>query len=154
MRNDIDPGSIVRLHLIGRVEWQHKTGAMIQAGDYDGYRALTASGERRTFLALHPNDDSTDWLDITNDLHRFMAFNRDDIGSRLAHKLGLSQSPGKDVMKKFAARTRTLQQEQQGTLDQMAMMAAREIFPAEFQPTRYAGANLAIEPLLIEIEKL
>jgi hypothetical protein len=34
------------------------------------------------------------------------------------------------------------------------MMAAKETFPGEFQPTRYAGANQAIEPLLIEIENL
>jgi hypothetical protein len=154
MRTDIESNSVVRLHLIGRADWQHQSGAMIQAGDYYGYRALTPSGERRVFLALHPGDDSADWIDITNDVDKFMVFNRDDIGSRLAHKLGLSQSPGNDVMKKFAARTHALQQQQQGrTLDQAAMMAAKEIFPAEFQPARYAGANHAIEPLLAEIER-
>jgi hypothetical protein len=58
-------------------------------------------------------------------------------------------------MKKFATCTRAVQQQPQGhTLDQAAMMAAKEIFPAEFQPTRYAGANYAIESLLAEIEKL
>jgi hypothetical protein len=73
-----------------------------------------------------------------------MTLNRDDVGSRLAHTLGLSQSPGKDVMKKFATRTRALRQQQGRTLDQAAMMAAKEIFPAEFQPTRYAGSNHAV----------
>jgi hypothetical protein len=89
----------------------------------------------------------------TTNVDEFMTLNRDDVGSRLAHTLGLSQSPGKDVMKKFATRTRALQQQQGRTLDQAAMMAAKEIFPAEFQPTRYAGANHAIELLLTEIEK-
>jgi hypothetical protein len=78
----------------------------------------------------------------------------DNIGSRLAHKLGLSQSPGEDVMKKFVQRVRELQRQPGPTLDQAAMMAANETFPAEFQPTRYAGANDAIEAILAEIEKL
>ena len=77
----------------------------------------------------------------------------DGVATQLTRKLGLSQSPGADVMKTFAKRTRELQQ-QGRTADQAAMMAAHEIFPGEFQPTRYAGANHAIEPLLIEIEKL
>jgi hypothetical protein len=144
----------VRLHLIGRVAWQHNDGATIQGGDYDGYRVLSRNGQRRLFLE-HRSGSRADWLDITDHADKFMTFKRDDVGSRLTHKLGLSQSPGKDVIKKFAARTRVLQQQQQGrTADQAAMMAASEIFPGEFQPTRYAGANHAIEPLLIEIEKL
>ena len=44
-------------------------------------------------------------------------------------------------MKKFAQRARELQQ-QRRTLDQAAMMAAKETFPAEFQPTHAA----AVEP--------
>jgi len=152
--NDIDPNSVVRLHLIGRAEWQHESGVMLQAGDYHGYRALTRSGQRRIFLE-HRSGARAEWFDITSDADKFMTFNHDDVGSRLAHKLSLSQSPGKDVMKKFAARTRALHPQQQGrTLDQAAMMAAKEIFPSEFQPNRYAGANHAIEPLLAEIEKL
>ena len=152
--DNIDPKSIVRLHLIGTAAWQHNSGVMIQAGDYDGYRALTRDGQRRLFLE-HRSGSRADWLDIADHADKFMTFNHDDVGSRLAHTLGLSQSPGKDVMKKFAARTRALQRQQEGrTLDQAAMMAAKDIFPAEFQPTRYAGANHAIEPLLIEIEKL
>jgi hypothetical protein len=90
-------------------------------------------------------DAMLSWSNVGN----FMIFNRDDVGSRLAHKLG------GDVMKKFAKRIRELLQQQQGrSLDQAAMMAANETFPAEFQPTRYAGANHAMEPLLVEIERL
>ena len=152
MRSDIDQNSIVQLDLVGHRTWQHSSGAIIQAGDYNGYRALTPSGERRVFLALHPGDSSPDWLDITDQIGNFTSHHKDDVATRLAHKLGLSQSPGADVMKKFANRTRELQQGR--TTDQAAMMAAHEIFPGEFQPTRYAGANHAMEPLLIELEKL
>jgi hypothetical protein len=34
---------------------------------------------------------------------------QDDVANRLARKLGLQQTPGKDVTKKFAERTRELQ---------------------------------------------
>jgi hypothetical protein len=155
MRDDIAPNSIVRLHLIGRVRWTHTNGAVIEAGDYDGYRALTPSKERRVFLALQSGDASGDWLDITDHVRNFIVSHRDNVPTRLSHKLGLSQSPGTPVMKRFATRTRELHQQQQGrTLDQAAMMAAHESFPAEFQPAHFAGANHAIEPLLAEIEKL
>jgi hypothetical protein len=153
MRSDIDPNSIVRLHLIGRLRWTHQSGTIIQAGDYTGYRAMTPLGERRVFLTLQPGDLGTDWLDITDQAGHFFIYNKDDVASRLAHKLGLSQSPGADVMKSFVKRTRELQQ-QGRTVDHAAMMTAYEIFPAEFQPTHYAGSGHAMEPLLVDIEKL
>jgi hypothetical protein len=75
-----------------------------------------------------------------------------DIATRLARKLGLLQSPGKDTMKEFVRRLRELQTQQGLTLDQAAVGAAKEIFP-EFQPTRYAGGE-PIETLIAEIDKL
>jgi hypothetical protein len=77
----------------------------------------------------------------------------DAVASKLAHKLGLRQSPGKDVMQKFASRVRELQG-QGRTVDQAAPMAAAEIFPAEFQASRYAGGRGSMEDILTEIEKL
>jgi hypothetical protein len=76
MRTDIDSNSIIRLHLIGRFAWTHKNGTAIQAADYNGYRALTTSKERRFFLALQPGDSIIDSLDITDHIENFMVFDR------------------------------------------------------------------------------
>ncbi len=76
MRNEIDPKSVIPLHLIGRMAWRHKSGTTIEAGDYNGYRARTLSGERRVFLSLHPGDSSFDWIDITPEVRNFMVFER------------------------------------------------------------------------------
>jgi hypothetical protein len=81
MRDDIDPASIVRLDLIGRVEWIHPSQTVIEAADYNGYRALTRSGDRRFFLALRPGDLSPDWLDVTDQIGNFMVFERSGGGS-------------------------------------------------------------------------
>jgi hypothetical protein len=76
-----------------------------------------------------------------------------DVADRLTRKLGLKQTPGKDVMKAFAERVRAL--EAQGhTADQAAIMAANDKFPAEFEPTRYSSLGEPIETLLADIEKL
>jgi len=83
-------------------------------------------GERRLFLSLNVGDLSVDWLDITDHAANFIMINKDGVATRLAQKLGLSQSPGKDVMQKFAARTRELLPGR--TVDQAAMAAAQEIF--------------------------
>jgi hypothetical protein len=152
MRDDIDPNSVVRVHLVGLCEWQHANGTIVKAADYDGFRAQTPARERRLFLSLQPGDLSVDWLDVTDHVANFMVINKDGVATRLAQKLGLSQSPGKDVMKKFAARTRELLKGR--TIDQAAMMAAQEIFPAEFRPNVYGGVNHAMDPLLLEIDKL
>jgi hypothetical protein len=103
-------------------------------------------------LALQPSDPSEDWLDITEHAERFIVAHKDDVVTRVAQKLGLSQSPGKDAMKRFAARTRELLQGR--TVDQAAMVAATEIFPAEFRPNVYAGVNHSMDALLLEIDKL
>jgi hypothetical protein len=152
MRDDIDPNSIVRVHLVGLFEWQHANGTIIKAADYDGFRALTPSGERRLFLSLNVGDLSVDWLDITDHAASFIAINKDGVAARLAQKLGLSQSPGKEVMQTFASRTRELLPGR--TVDQAAMMAANEIFPGEFRPTFYAGVNHSMDALLLEIDRL
>jgi hypothetical protein len=103
-------------------------------------------------LALQPGDQSVDWLDITDQAGNFIVAHKDDVATRLAQKLGLSQSPGKAVMQRFAARTRELLKGR--TVDQAAMMAAKETFPGEFQPNVYAGVNHAMDPMLSEIDKL
>ncbi len=71
-RSDIDPTSIVPLNLIGRHVWQHKNGTIVQAADYNGFRALTPSKEPRYFLAVTPGDLSVDWLDITDQIGNFI----------------------------------------------------------------------------------
>ena len=77
----------------------------------------------------------------------------DDVANRVVRKLGLKQTPGKDIMKEFAERSRALQREGR-TVDQAAMIAAKEKFPAEFEPTRYANQGESMETLLAGIEKL
>jgi hypothetical protein len=77
----------------------------------------------------------------------------DAVASKLAHTLGLLQSPGKDAMQRFAKRVRELQGKGR-IVDQAAPMAAAEIFPAEFQATRYAGGPGSMEDILTDIEKL
>jgi hypothetical protein len=76
-----------------------------------------------------------------------------DVANRLVLKLGLSVTPSKDTMKKFAARTRELQGEVY-TVDQAAMMAAKEIFPSDFKEHVYAGVRVDMETLLADIERL
>jgi hypothetical protein len=80
--------------------------------------------------------------------------NETDVANRLVRYLGLLNTPGKDVMKKFDTRTRELQRAGR-TIDQAAMMAATEIFPAEFNRRHdYAGVAVDMETLLADIEKL
>ncbi len=67
MRDDVDPKSVAKLHLIERWTWRHSNGTAIQDCDYYGYRAVTWSGQRRVFLALQPGDLSVDWLDVTDE---------------------------------------------------------------------------------------
>ena len=77
----------------------------------------------------------------------------DDVANRLVRKLGLKQTPGKDTMKEFAECSRALQHVGR-TIDQAAIIAAKEKFPAEFEPTRYANQGESMETLLADIEKL
>jgi hypothetical protein len=76
-----------------------------------------------------------------------------DLANRLTRKLGLIQTPGKDVMKQFAKRARELQ-EQGGTVDPAAIRAALDTFPSEFKTTNYLYHGEPMEPLLTEIEEL
>jgi hypothetical protein len=85
--------------------------------------------------------------------HKDGAVMPDDVANRLVRKLGLKQTPGKDTMKEFAKRSRALQREGR-TVDQAAMFAAKEKFPAEFEPTRYDNQGEPMETLLADIEKL
>jgi hypothetical protein len=59
MRDDIEPESVVRLHLIGRTTWTHPNGTVIEEGGRNGYRAvMKATGETRVFMSLLPGADS------------------------------------------------------------------------------------------------
>ena len=84
----------------------------------------------------------------------WMAIMQDDVANRLASKLGLRQTPGKDVTKKFAERTRELQRGRGLTDDQAAIVAANEIFQSEFVLTQYDNQGEPMETLLVDIEKL
>ena len=141
------------LHLIGRRAWKHENGTTIQAADYNGYRALTPSKQRRFFLAVNPGDLSLDWLDITDHIGNFIVAEKTPVPDRLARKLGLLQSPGKAMAQRFARRTRELQS-QCRTVDQASITAASEIFPGEFQPTRYSTHGDDMGDLLADIERL
>jgi hypothetical protein len=77
-----------------------------------------------------------------------------DVANRLTRKLGLLQTPGKNAMKAFAKRARTLRGEGGHSADQAAIMAANEKFPAEFRPTRYDSQGEPMETLLADIENL
>jgi hypothetical protein len=57
-----------------------------------------------------------------------MAIMQDDVATRLVRKLGLKQTPGKDVTKKFAERTRELQRGRGLTDSQAAIVAANGYF--------------------------
>jgi hypothetical protein len=48
----------------------HPSETVIEAGDYNGYRTLTRSGDERFFLALGPGD----WLDVTDQIGNFRVF--------------------------------------------------------------------------------
>jgi hypothetical protein len=92
-------------------------------------------------------------LAVTDQIENLIVVESRPVADRFARKLGLSQTPGKAVMQGFATRTRELVREGR-TVDQAAMMAAKEKFPAEFQPTHYAGVSDTMETLLADIEKL
>jgi hypothetical protein len=81
-----------------------------------------------------------------------MTFER-DVANRLVRKLGLKQTPGRDAMKGFAKRARALQDKGR-TVDQAAIIAAKEKFPAEFEPTHYPNQGEPMESLLADIETL
>jgi hypothetical protein len=83
-----------------------------------------------------------------------MAIMQDDVANRLARKLGLKQTPGNDVTKKFAERARELQRGRGLTDDQAAIVAANEIFRSDFVLTHYDSRGEAMEKLLGDIEKL
>jgi hypothetical protein len=76
------------------------------------------------------------------------------LATQLTHKLGLLVLPGRETMIKFAISTRDLQAERKATLDQAAMIAAKDTFPSEFQPTNYNTASDPIHTLIADIEKL
>jgi hypothetical protein len=78
VRDDIDPKSVVRLHLVNRHTYTHANGTTIAEGDYNGYRAVMLTGETRCFMALNPGDNSYDWLDVTADVRadRFIVSER------------------------------------------------------------------------------
>jgi hypothetical protein len=82
-----------------------------------------------------------------------MAIMQDDVSNRLARKLGLKQTPGKDVTKKFAERTRELQRGRGLTDSQAAIVAANEIFQSDFVLTQYDNLGEPMEKLLADIEK-
>jgi hypothetical protein len=69
----------------------------------------------------------------------------------LAHKLGLLQTPPRDTAKEWASRCRELVKDGT-TLDQAAIIAAKNIFTAEFKPTHYKHTG-SIEMLIGEIER-
>jgi hypothetical protein len=71
------------------------------------------------------------------------------VANRLTRKLGLKQTPGKDVMKAFVERARILQG-QGHTADRAAITAANEKFQAEFEPTRYVYHGEPMETLLAQ----
>jgi hypothetical protein len=81
---------------------------------------------------------------------------RADVANRLVRKLGLLTTPGNDVVQTFAKRVRELQSQDRvadRAVDRAATRVAKEIFPAEFQPIRYASqSDDAMETLLADIE--
>ena len=83
----------------------------------------------------------------------FMASDKSDVANRLARKFKLNQTPGDDVMKDFGKRIRELNSGGV-TVDQAAMKAALEKFPAEFVPTNYNSQGESMEDILADIEKL
>jgi hypothetical protein len=70
----------------------------------------------------------------------------------LAQKLGLLQNPSREAAKEWTARCRELAAGGT-TLDQAAIIAAKNIFPSEFKPIQYKHTG-PIETLIDEIEKL
>jgi hypothetical protein len=88
------------------------------------------------------------------DTHKIVAAKK-DVANRLAHKLGLRlQTPGKDIMTRFAKRARELQSKGQ-TVDQATIVAANEIFSGDdFRPTHYNYRAESIETILADIEEL
>ena len=87
------------------------------------------------------------------EMHRDAATMPDDVANRLTRKLRLLQTPGNHAMKQFAKRARELQQ-QGSTAEQAAIIAAKDKFQAEFEPTRYDNQGESMETLLADIEQL
>ena len=71
----------------------------------------------------------------------------------LTRKLRLSQTASKDAAKKWAKRTRALA-EAVMKWDQAGATAAKELFPADFVPTRYRSDGPSTETLVEAIENL
>jgi hypothetical protein len=59
-----------------------------------------------------------------------------------------------NVLLKCAILTNRSRSHRSATLDQAAMMAAKDTFPSEFQPTNYNTASDLIHTLIADIEKL
>jgi hypothetical protein len=71
----------------------------------------------------------------------------------LTRKLRLSQTASKDAAKKWVKRTRALA-EAGMKWDQAGPTAAKELFPAEFFPTRYRSDGPSTEALVEALENL
>ena len=71
----------------------------------------------------------------------------------LTRKLRLSQTASKDAATKWAKRTRALT-EAGMKWDQAGATAAKELFPAEFFPTRYRSDGPSTEALVEAIENV
>jgi len=71
----------------------------------------------------------------------------------LTRKLRLAQTASKDAAKKWAKRTRALA-EAEMKWDQAGPTAAKELFPAEFSPTRYRNDGPSTEALVEALENV
>jgi hypothetical protein len=69
----------------------------------------------------------------------------------LTRKLGLLSTAPKGTAQTWAQKTRALLKEGK-TGDQAAMIAAKQVFPSEFDPTRYRSDGPSIEGLVDAIE--
>jgi hypothetical protein len=69
----------------------------------------------------------------------------------LTRKLRLSQTASKNAAKKWAKRTRALAE---AGMKWEGATAAKELFPAEFVPTRYRSNGPSTEALVEAIENL
>src|SRR5262249_497771 len=91
------------------------------------------------------------------------AFNRRAASSRTgfvmgllddhARKLDMRQTGAKGAAKDWAQRTRALVKDGK-TWEQAAVIAAKQVFPSEFDPLRYRREGLSIEALVEAIENL
>jgi len=71
----------------------------------------------------------------------------------LTRKLGLLNTAPKGAAQRWALETRALMWEG-NTPDQAAMIAAKEVFPSEFVPTRCRSDGPSMEALVEAIEEL